>query len=56
VVARRLGIPVAPSAVQSMVIPIDVLVIPDVLPFWRAVLGHQRRDHLAERRLRRQDW
>jgi hypothetical protein len=32
-VARRLGIPVAPSAVQSLVIPIDALFIPGVLPF-----------------------
>ena len=32
-VACRLGIPVALSAGQSLVIPIDALVIPDVLPF-----------------------
>jgi 4a-hydroxytetrahydrobiopterin dehydratase len=42
-VARRLGVPVDPSAVQSLVIPIDALVIPEVLPFWRAVLGYQLR-------------
>lgn len=42
-VARRLGVPVDPSAVQSLVIPIDALVIAEVLPFWRAVLGYQVR-------------
>jgi 4a-hydroxytetrahydrobiopterin dehydratase len=49
-VARRLGVPADPSTVQSLVIPIDALVIPDVLP--------QRglRNHLVEQRLRRQDW
>lgn len=38
--ARSLGIPAEPSTVQNVQISIDALVIPDVLPFWRAVLGY----------------
>ncbi len=41
--ARKLGVHSDPSAVQSLVIPIDALVIPEVLPFWRAVLGYRLR-------------
>ena len=38
--ARRLGIAADPSRVQSVQIAIDALVIPKVMPFWRAVLGY----------------
>ncbi|WP_243062769.1 VOC family protein [Humibacter sp. RRB41] len=39
-VAAELGIRADPSKVQTVQISIDALVIPDVLPFWRAVLGY----------------
>jgi 4a-hydroxytetrahydrobiopterin dehydratase len=42
-VARKLGVTADPSAVQSLHLSIDALVIPDVLPFWRAVLGYEPR-------------
>ena len=50
-VARELGVPADPSAVQNMVVSIDALVIPDVLPFWRAVLGYQPRADTPEEEL-----
>jgi 4a-hydroxytetrahydrobiopterin dehydratase len=43
-VARELGIPADPSAVQTVQATIDALAIPEVLPFWRAVLGYVDRD------------
>jgi 4a-hydroxytetrahydrobiopterin dehydratase len=42
-VARELGVPADPSAVQSLHLSIDALVGPEVLPFWRAVLGYADR-------------
>ena len=42
--ARELGVPVDPTALQNVQVAIDALVIPDVLPFWRAVLGYERVD------------
>ena len=39
-VARDLGVPVDLTGLQIIQIAIDALVIPDVLPFWRAVLGY----------------
>jgi 4a-hydroxytetrahydrobiopterin dehydratase len=39
--ARNLDVPADPSAVQQVQVSIDALVIPEVLPFWRAVLGYQ---------------
>jgi 4a-hydroxytetrahydrobiopterin dehydratase len=42
-VARELGTPPDPSAVQSVEIAIDALVRPEVMPFWRAVLGYRDR-------------
>jgi 4a-hydroxytetrahydrobiopterin dehydratase len=36
------------SNVQTFQIAIDALVIPDVLPFWRAVLGYLDRDDGGE--------
>jgi 4a-hydroxytetrahydrobiopterin dehydratase len=43
-VARDLGTPPDPSAVQSLEIAIDALARPEVLPFWRAVLGYREVD------------
>jgi 4a-hydroxytetrahydrobiopterin dehydratase len=42
-VAREMGAPADPAAVQSFNITIDALVSPDVMPFWRAVLGYEYR-------------
>lgn len=42
--AREVGASVDPSALQTVQIAIDALVIPEVLPFWRAVLGYQQVD------------
>ncbi len=39
--ARELGVPVDPTSLQIVQIAIDALVIPDVMPFWRAVLGYR---------------
>ena len=39
--ARDLGVEADPSAVQFIQIAIDALVIPDVRPFWEAVLGYR---------------
>ncbi|MGH2634909.1 MAG: VOC family protein [Actinomycetota bacterium] len=39
--ARELGVPADPTAVQTFQVAIDVLVRPDVMPFWRAVLGYR---------------
>jgi 4a-hydroxytetrahydrobiopterin dehydratase len=39
--ARQLGVPVDPTAVQIVQVAIDALVIPEVMPFWRAVLGYR---------------
>ncbi len=40
--ARELDIPADPAAVQDVQIAIDALVTPDVMPFWRAVLGYRQ--------------
>ena len=40
--ARELGIAADPSRVQTVQIAIDALVIPEVLPFWMAVLGYRQ--------------
>ena len=42
-VARELGVPADPSAVQTVQVTIDALVGPEVMPFWRAVLGYEPR-------------
>ncbi len=41
-VARELGVPADPSAVQTVQVTIDALIGAEVLPFWRAVLGYKR--------------
>jgi 4a-hydroxytetrahydrobiopterin dehydratase len=40
--ARELGAGVDLTGLQSFQIAIDALVIPDVMPFWEAVLGYER--------------
>jgi 4a-hydroxytetrahydrobiopterin dehydratase len=46
---RELGIPVELSGLQQFQVAIDALVIPDVMPFWAAVLGyHQMFDVLVD--------
>ncbi len=40
--ARELGIPADPTRVQTVQIAIDALKIPEVLPFWKAVLGYSQ--------------
>jgi 4a-hydroxytetrahydrobiopterin dehydratase len=39
---RELGIPVDLADLQQFQIAIDALVIPDVMPFWAAVLGYRQ--------------
>ena len=39
--AREMRVPVDPTSLQIVQIAIDALVIPDVMPFWRAVLGYR---------------
>lgn len=40
--ALELGVPADPAGVQTVQVTIDALVIPDVMPFWRAVLGYRQ--------------
>ena len=42
--ARALGLAADPALLQNVQVAIDALVIPDVLPFWRAVLGYEALD------------
>jgi 4a-hydroxytetrahydrobiopterin dehydratase len=46
--ARELGMPADPTAVQNVQVSIDALVTPEVLPFWRAVLGYTDRGDTPE--------
>ncbi len=39
--ARELDVPADPTAVQTVQVAIDALVRPEVMPFWRAVLGYR---------------
>jgi 4a-hydroxytetrahydrobiopterin dehydratase len=41
--ARELGLPADPSAVETVQVTIDALVTAEVMPFWRAVLGYEYR-------------
>src|ERR671910_65243 len=43
-VARELGASVDLDRLQAVQVAIDALVIPDVLPFWQAVLGYLKVD------------
>ncbi|GAA0691723.1 hypothetical protein GCM10010193_52810 [Kitasatospora atroaurantiaca] len=47
-VARELGVPADPSAVQTVQVTVDALAGPEVTPFWRALLGYQERAGSAE--------
>jgi 4a-hydroxytetrahydrobiopterin dehydratase len=47
-IAREQGATPDPSNVQTFQVAIDALVIPGVLPFWRAVLGYIDRDDDGE--------
>src|SRR5687767_11388131 len=40
-VARKLGVPADPSAVQTILFTIDARVSSEVMPFWRAMLGYE---------------
>jgi 4a-hydroxytetrahydrobiopterin dehydratase len=42
--ARELDVPIDLAGLQSIQVAIDAMVIPDVLPFWRAVLGYEQVD------------
>ena len=42
-VARELDVLADPTAVKTVQVTIDALVGPEVMPFWRAVLGYQYR-------------
>jgi 4a-hydroxytetrahydrobiopterin dehydratase len=42
--ARELDVPIDLGGLQSVQVAIDAMVIPDVLPFWRAVLGYEQVD------------
>ena len=41
--ARELNVPADPTAIQEVNLTIDALVIPEVRPFWRAVLGYREK-------------
>jgi 4a-hydroxytetrahydrobiopterin dehydratase len=47
-VARELGVPADPSAVQTVQVSIDALVGTEVMPFWRAVLAYRDRGDSPE--------
>jgi 4a-hydroxytetrahydrobiopterin dehydratase len=47
-VARELGVLADPSAVQTLQVTVDALVGPEVMPFWRAVLGYRDRGDSPE--------
>jgi len=47
-VARELDVLADPTAVKTVQVTIDALVGPEVMPFWRAVLGYQYRGDSPE--------
>ncbi|WP_027341112.1 VOC family protein [Hamadaea tsunoensis] len=47
-VAKESGLAAAPELAQTIQLSIDALVIPEVLPFWRAVLGYDDRADSGE--------
>ena len=51
--AKELGVPIDLEGLQTVQITIDALAIPEVLPFWQAVLGYRKvgDDGLLDRRL-----
>jgi 4a-hydroxytetrahydrobiopterin dehydratase len=40
--ARERGIPADPTSVQQVQVAVDAHAVPDVMPFWRAVLGYNQ--------------
>jgi len=50
-IARKLGVPADPSAVQTILFTIDARVSAKVMPFWRAVLGYEYRADSPEQDL-----
>ncbi len=50
-VARDHHVVPDPSAVQNLVVSIDAMSIPDVLPFWSAVLGYEPRPDTPDEEL-----
>jgi 4a-hydroxytetrahydrobiopterin dehydratase len=42
-VARERGVDADPTAIQSLLLVVGSLAPPEVLPFWQAVLGYERR-------------
>jgi 4a-hydroxytetrahydrobiopterin dehydratase len=47
-VARELDLPADPSVLQTVQVTVDALAGPDVMPFWRAVLGYAEREDSPE--------
>ena len=46
--ARELGVSADPSAVESLEVIVGALAVPEVMPFWHAVLGYQQRGDSPE--------
>ena len=42
IAARVLDVPANPAAVQTVQVAIDALVCPEVMPFWRSLLGYRK--------------
>jgi 4a-hydroxytetrahydrobiopterin dehydratase len=47
-VARELGASADPSAVESLEVIVGALAVPEVMPFWHAVLGYEQRGDSPE--------
>jgi 4a-hydroxytetrahydrobiopterin dehydratase len=47
-VARRLGLTADPTAVQSVLVIVGALATSEVMPFWQALLGYERRPDSPE--------
>ena len=47
-VARRQGLSADPSAIQSVLLIVGSLANPEVMPFWQALLGYERRPDSPE--------
>ncbi|MDH6118491.1 4a-hydroxytetrahydrobiopterin dehydratase [Kitasatospora sp. GAS204A] len=58
--ARALGLAADPSALQCVQVTVDALVLEDVVPFWRALLGYEFRgsspEDLVDPRWRNGPW
>jgi 4a-hydroxytetrahydrobiopterin dehydratase len=46
--ARELGVSADPSAVESLEVIVGALAVPEVMPFWHAVLGYEQRGDSPE--------